>query len=500
MPEPINGEKGSDGVGLDAPIWANGIYRKGQIVQHNIGQYFEASADTADEPGTSESWSRIGKSGFRFCNGFKADRQYLDGDIYVKDYCTFMVANGEPRMIAKVGSKGDKGDPGKDADVELVAKSIIKNPDFEKKLEDVSNGVEDFVVSENGFVLSTKNGDQHIWKLPESLSSIIKSDSATDNKNPPIKRFSGDWDGGISYTRGDVVNYGQGAYVCYKSGKSDVIDEHFVNIFKTTIFLSPGSTNPEQSVENEQNVEICYNMLGKNLRVVTINKGFTYWLDGEKVADPVTIEWIEQGLKNVTADDVVSCNGGEGALDAAKAYTDEVAIATLGSANAHSDEQDAATAAEAKAYIDAAAIVILDSANAHSDTQDAATLQAAKDYADSVTPPAQGSSVKRVTEIPSSTSITLNLATTDIGFQKNTQASGTLTINAPTGTPVNEQRIEILLLSAAVQTFAWNAIFQGSSDLSLPANSTGSNKYDRLGFSWNADAGKWQLIAKVFGF
>jgi hypothetical protein len=115
-------------------------------------------------------------------------------------------------------------------------------------------------------------------------------------------------------------------------------------------------------------------------------------------------------------------------------------------------------------------------------------------------PTSSGSSVKRVVSIPSSTSITLDLATTDVGFQKNIQVAGTLTINAPSGTPVSEQRLEILLKSTNIQTLAWNAIFQGSSDLSLPTASTGTDKYDRLGFSWNADAGKWQLISKVFGF
>jgi hypothetical protein len=111
-----------------------------------------------------------------------------------------------------------------------------------------------------------------------------------------------------------------------------------------------------------------------------------------------------------------------------------------------------------------------------------------------------GSSVKRVVSIPSSASLTLDLDTTDVGFQKNIQVAGTLTINAPSGTPVSEQRIEILLKSTNIQTLAWDAVFQGSSDLSLPTASTGTDKYDRLGFSWNEDAGKWQLIAKVFGF
>jgi hypothetical protein len=107
---------------------------------------------------------------------------------------------------------------------------------------------------------------------------------------------------------------------------------------------------------------------------------------------------------------------------------------------------------------------------------------------------------KRFVEIQTSTSITLDTKTTDVGYQNNTQVAGTLTINAPTGTPTPEQRIEILLRSAAIQTFAWNSVFLGSSDLQLPTASTGSNKFDRLGFSWCSITEKWHLIAKVFGF
>lgn len=106
----------------------------------------------------------------------------------------------------------------------------------------------------------------------------------------------------------------------------------------------------------------------------------------------------------------------------------------------------------------------------------------------------------RVVASADATSVTFNVDTTDISTQANTQAAGTLTINAPTGTPYNGQKLIFRLVSTNVQTFSWNAAFVGSSDLVLPATSSGSSKYDYMGFIYNSTAAKWQLIAKVFGF
>lgn len=106
----------------------------------------------------------------------------------------------------------------------------------------------------------------------------------------------------------------------------------------------------------------------------------------------------------------------------------------------------------------------------------------------------------RVVVIADGASITINADTTDIATQANTQAAGTLTVNAPTGTPVNGQKIMLRLLSSNVQTFSWNAVFAGSTDLALPTASSGSSKYDYMGFIYNSTAAKWQIIAKNFGF
>ena len=108
--------------------------------------------------------------------------------------------------------------------------------------------------------------------------------------------------------------------------------------------------------------------------------------------------------------------------------------------------------------------------------------------------------VLRVVAVSDATSVTINADTTDMATQANTQVAGTLTINAPTGTPVNGQKIIFRLLSTNAQTFSWNAIFAGSTDLSLPTASSGSSKYDYMGFIYNSTSSKWQIIAKNFGF
>ena len=106
----------------------------------------------------------------------------------------------------------------------------------------------------------------------------------------------------------------------------------------------------------------------------------------------------------------------------------------------------------------------------------------------------------RTTSIADGTTFTANCATTDIATQTNTQVAGTLTIGAITGTPGVNQKIIFRIQSTNVQTFSFDASFTGSTDLGLPTQTTGSSKYDYMGFIYNTTAGKWQIIAKNFGF
>lgn len=110
-----------------------------------------------------------------------------------------------------------------------------------------------------------------------------------------------------------------------------------------------------------------------------------------------------------------------------------------------------------------------------------------------------GVAAPRVVAVASATSITPNADTMDILTQVNSLGAGTLTINAPTGTPVNGQKIVFRLTTTNSQTLSYNAIYQGSTDLALPSSmSAATTNY--LGFVYNAATARWQLLAKIFGF
>jgi hypothetical protein len=109
------------------------------------------------------------------------------------------------------------------------------------------------------------------------------------------------------------------------------------------------------------------------------------------------------------------------------------------------------------------------------------------------------SNLPRVVVIADATSITIDADTTDMATQANTQTAGTLTVNAPSGTPTNGQKLMFRLRSTNVQTFSWNAIFQGGTT-ALPTTSSGSTKYDYYGFIYNSTATKWQIVGTATGF
>lgn len=150
------GEPGFDGIGINAPVWEAKVYRDSSIVQHHFGQYFRALKDTAEEPGKSSDWERIGKAGFRWTGLKVAGRDYQDGDWYIDNGTTFMFLDGKGRMIAKrgdvgkTGEKGDKGDAGPAApmiaEILFDEKGIVVALDNGTVLEAKSEGLESYVV------------------------------------------------------------------------------------------------------------------------------------------------------------------------------------------------------------------------------------------------------------------------------------------------------------------------------------------------------------------
>lgn len=107
---------------------------------------------------------------------------------------------------------------------------------------------------------------------------------------------------------------------------------------------------------------------------------------------------------------------------------------------------------------------------------------------------------QRVVSMTDTTSFTPTGDTADVNTQANTQAAGTLTANAPSGTPTDGQKMVLRIKSTNVQTYSWNAIYRGNSDLALPGTSTGASKTDYIGFMYNSADSKWDLVAMTRGF
>ena len=107
----LRGRPGADGAGIDAPLWRSGaVYREGFVVSAHVGQLYRAARDTVGVPGESADWARIGVAGFRHRGTFDKDATYVDGDLYVKDFGTFVMINGVAVLFAHRGMKGERGE------------------------------------------------------------------------------------------------------------------------------------------------------------------------------------------------------------------------------------------------------------------------------------------------------------------------------------------------------------------------------------------------------
>lgn len=99
---------------------------------------------------------------------------------------------------------------------------------------------------------------------------------------------------------------------------------------------------------------------------------------------------------------------------------------------------------------------------------------------------------KRVVTAADATSITPNTDNSDTTYQSNTQAAGTLTINADTGTPTNDQEWVLIVKTTNAQTFSFNAIYI-SMGIALPTTSV-AGKRTLLKFRYDTDTSKWGLV------
>jgi hypothetical protein len=105
----------------------------------------------------------------------------------------------------------------------------------------------------------------------------------------------------------------------------------------------------------------------------------------------------------------------------------------------------------------------------------------------------------RLTSITTATSFTPNADKSDIVKFVSTEAAGTLTVNAPTGTPIDGQLLTIRIKATNVQTFSWNAIYDSGTAV-LPTATAGSSATEYYGFIYNDADSKWQYLSFAGGF
>ncbi len=100
----------------------------------------------------------------------------------------------------------------------------------------------------------------------------------------------------------------------------------------------------------------------------------------------------------------------------------------------------------------------------------------------------------RASSVASATSITPNSDTSDLVTQVNTGSAGTLTLNAPTGTPTEGQKLTIRIKSTNAQTYSFNAAYKFSTTVTAPITLAAS-KTDYIGCMWNATNSVWDVVA-----
>jgi hypothetical protein len=111
-----------------------------------------------------------------------------------------------------------------------------------------------------------------------------------------------------------------------------------------------------------------------------------------------------------------------------------------------------------------------------------------------------GGSYRVVASTSESDTININASTTDLATYVNTTFSSgsSLTINAPTGSIVEGQKIMIRLKCTNYLNITYDPVYTGSTDVGLPSVTSSGAKFDYLGFIYNGTS--WNLLAKNFGF
>ena len=74
--------------------------------------------------------------------------------------------------------------------------------------------------------------------------------------------------------------------------------------------------------------------------------------------------------------------------------------------------------------------------------------------------------------------------------------TGGITLNAPTGTPVNGQRLYFVLSQDGTggRSYTWNSAYQFSGDITSAMLPTSANSKFRIGWEYSTTSGKWEIV------
>lgn len=100
----------------------------------------------------------------------------------------------------------------------------------------------------------------------------------------------------------------------------------------------------------------------------------------------------------------------------------------------------------------------------------------------------------RVVTMADAASVTPTSDTADINIFSSSQVAGTLTVNAPSGTPTDGQKLILRLKSTNAQTYSFNATYAFSTSVTAPTT-LAAGKTDYIGLLWDATNIKWDVAS-----
>lgn len=100
----------------------------------------------------------------------------------------------------------------------------------------------------------------------------------------------------------------------------------------------------------------------------------------------------------------------------------------------------------------------------------------------------------RIVTLSTSTTFTPDGDNSDETVMNMTGTAGTITIAAPSGTPVDGQKLILRLKTTNPQTYSFNATYHFSTTVTAPTATAGT-KTDYIGCIWNATNSVWDVVA-----